>query len=363
MASPKTCPAPSTANTDPLSSGDLYSAALAFVRGELQVSGDLIEAVRSAVKGCRRNWRHKLMARLSPLRLESWLQTRSRAVANIRSHYDRSNDFYRQFLDSRMVYSCAYFKEPEWGLDRAQLAKLDYICRKLELDRGERFLDIGCGWGALVCHAASAYGAAASGCTLSLEQYDYAARAIAAERLESRAVVLMRDYRDLDGKFDKIASVGMFEHVGRRRLRGYFRWVNTLLADRGLFLNHGIMRPQGTSESVESLLRRKVFPGGELPHLGDVIREAENAGFEVLDVENLRPHYALTCRAWVERLRANEAACLEQVDAKTYRTWLLFLAGSAVNFEDGQIDVYQVLMAKRNFPMPRKYNREHMRVP
>jgi len=343
---------------------DAYSLATAFLRGEFDIEGDLIAAVRFQLARRRRGLRDlafAALARFAPSRLETWFQSRSRAARNIRFHYDRSNAFYRQFLDSRMVYSCGYFKDPGWPIEQAQEAKLDHICRKLELGPDERFLDIGSGWGALVIHAAERYGARATGCTLSRRQSEFAAEEVRRRGLEDRVRIVETDYRDLRGRFAKVASVGMFEHVGRHRLRGYFERVCGLLEDDGLFLNHGIMRPQRVSDGPETLfLQRRVFPGGELAHLSDVIREAENAGFEVLDVENLRPHYALTCRAWVERLRRNAAACVEAAGEETYRTWLLFLAASAASFEQGATDVYQLLLAKRHPPGPRRLTRDYM---
>jgi cyclopropane-fatty-acyl-phospholipid synthase len=172
---------------------------------------------------------------------------------------------------------------------------------------------------------------------------------------------VQKDFRDLRGSFDKIASIGMFEHVGRLRLFSYFKEMYARLAPHGLFLNHGIMRPQLEGESAESLLfRDRVFPGGELAHLSDVVRHAERAGFEILDVENLRPHYALTCRAWVRRLEQNKEACLRVADGETYRTWLLYLSASSISFEQGNTDVYQVLLAKRSDSRPRRLGREYM---
>ena len=343
---------------------DVYSLAAGFIRGEFNVRGDLVAAIRRFRPAAGRGVRHglfSLLARFGVWRLKRLPQSRKRAARNIRFHYDRSNDFYRQFLDARMVYSCAYFKDPSWSLDTAQLAKLDYICRKLDLRRGERFLDVGCGWGALVFHAAEQYGAQAAGCTLSQRQFEYATAKAAARGLREMVRIHEADYRDLEGEFDKIASVGMFEHVGSRRLRGYFDKLAALLSADGLLLNHGIVRPQAVGDGIENLLvKRHVFPGGELVHLCDVIREAENAGFEAVDVENLRLHYALTCRAWVERLQRNAAACLRLVDEKTYRVWLLYLAGSADNFEAGRTDVYQVLLAKRASPRHRRLSREYM---
>ena len=288
------------------------------------------------------------------------MQSRQRAAENIRYHYDRSNEFYKNFLDTRMVYSCAYFERPNLSLDEAQIAKLERICRKLDLRPGDRFLDIGCGWGALLVHAAEHYGVRATGCTLSRSQVEYTGE-IARNRAHGAEIdVQEADFRDVDGRFDKIASVGMFEHVGRHRLRRYFRKVDDLLERDGLFLNHTIVRPEFVGESAQTLfLQRKVFPGGELAHLSDIIRVAELTGFEVLDVEDLRPHYALTCRAWVERLRRNANRCLETVDAEVYRTWLLYLAGSAVSFEDGLTSVCQILLAKRSSPK-RRLTRDYM---
>ena len=334
-----------------LFSSDAYSAALSFIRGEFDVEGDLIAAVRSQLNRHRRVWRELLYAaaaRLAPHRIETYLQTRARAAENIRHHYDRSNEFYKQFLDPRMVYSCAYFQTPEATLDEAQVAKLDHICRKLDLRPGDRFLDIGCGWGSLAIHAAERYGAQAIGCTLSRNQTEYARQS--ARRVAGAQVAIQEmDFREISGRFDKIASVGMFEHVGRHRLRSYFRKVHDLLEPDGIFLNHGIVRPEFVTDGAQTLfLQRKVFPGGELTHLSGVIRAAELTGFEILDLEDLRPHYALTCRSWVERLQRNVAACLETVDRETYRTWLLYLAGSAASFEDGLTSVSQLLLAKRS---------------
>lgn len=345
---------------------DAYQAAMAFYRGEFDVSGDFLAAVRwkTAV------WTHgigglarRMAGRLATLNLGRWFQTRRRAAENIRYHYDASNGFYELFLDSRLVYSCAYFKDTTWSIDEAQAAKLEYICRKLDVRSGDRFLDIGCGWGALILHAAEQHSATATGCTLSRNQFNGAQQRIRDNGLEGQVTVLETDYRDLEGSYDKIASVGMFEHVGRKRLGEYFKKCYALLAPSGLFLNHGVIRPQLVKETAETVLwTRQVFPGAQTVHLADVILEAEKAGFEVLDVENLRPHYALTCRAWVERLRRNEAECLRLAGREKYRSWLLLLAAAAFTFEDGQTDLCQVLLAKRSHPHGRPMNRDHMRV-
>jgi cyclopropane-fatty-acyl-phospholipid synthase len=254
-----------------------------------------------------------------------------------------------------MVYSCAYFHSPDTTLEDAQVAKLNHICRKLDLRPADRFLDVGCGWGALIEHAAAQYGAEATGCTLSRAQYTYATT-----RLDGRARVLECDYRNLAACYDKIASVGMFEHVGRRRALQYFRKMADLLAPDGLFLNHAIARPQGVRDDAASLfLRRYIFPGGQFIHLYETICAAEDAGFEVLDVENLRSHYALTCRLWEQRLASSREAALRLVDERTFRAWRIWLAASALSFEDGFSSVYQVLLSKRGAPR-RRLTREHM---
>jgi cyclopropane-fatty-acyl-phospholipid synthase len=344
-----------------LAVADPYRVATAFINGELDIDGNLLAAVRWWRAGHVEGVRDWALAMLGHLRLESWFQTKDRAQRNARFHYDRSNHFYEQFLDSRMVYSCAYFADPRWSLDEAQVAKLDYICRKLDLRPGDLFLDVGCGWGALLIHAAERFGASTVGCTLSAQQLAYAHAAASRRGLQGRVLVEGLDYRDVPGPFDKIASVGMYEHVGRRRLGRYFQTLACLLEPDGLLLNHGIARPEGARDDGSMVfLERHVFPGGELPKLGDIVRSAERAGLEVLDVENLRSHYALTCAAWVANLTAHRGACLALVDATTYRTWLLYLAAAAVSFERGQTELYQTLLAKRSAHAPRRLTRRHM---
>ena len=336
---------------------DVYSAATAFIRGKFDVQGDLEAAIRFKGWQPQSGLRKHLFGTLAryAVALQDEFQTRTQAARNIRFHYDRSNDFYRLFLDPRMVYSCAYFRSPDMTLEDAQVAKLNHICRKLDLQPGERFLDVGCGWGALIEYAAVHYGVAAKGCTLSRAQYAYAVAG-----LDGQAGVLECDYRDLRGRYDKIASVGMFEHVGRRRAHEYFRKMADLLAPNGLFLNHAIARAQGVRDDTASLfVSRYIFPGGQLIHLWEMIRAAEDSGFEVLDVENLRPHYALTCRRWGQRLTANRDAALLLVDEPTFRAWRIWLAASALSFEDGFSSVYQILMSKRGAPR-RPLTRENM---
>ena len=331
-----------------LSSGGAYRLATAFVEGAFDVSGDLVAAVRwahSHVTDHSEAWKAKLILRLQP---ETWVQTRQRARHDIQFHYDRSNRFYEQFLDSRMIYSSAYFSSPGMPLDDAQRAKLDHVCRTLNLGRGDHLLDVGCGWGALILHAAERYGASALGCTVSREQFEYDRALIDAHHLTNRVVVAHADYRTIAGAFDKIASIGMYEHVGRKRLERYFTTLARLLKPNGLLLNSGVARPALAEDDETTLfLRRFVFPGGELPYLAEVVDAAERAGLEVLDVENLRRHYARTCAEWVKRLQARRDACLAVVDAATYRTWMLYLAGASASFDRGDIELYQVLFTRR----------------
>jgi cyclopropane-fatty-acyl-phospholipid synthase len=264
-------------------------------------------------------------------------------------HYDVPGDFYALWLDRHMVYSCAYFADPEEDLDAAQERKLDYICRKLRLRSGERLLDIGCGWGGLVIHAAQHYGAQALGITLSRPQAELANQRIQAAGLGDRCQVEVLDYRELDdvGGFDKLVSVGMFEHVGEALLPVYFEQAWRLLHPGGAFLNHGIARratdPLPTGPTFSD---RYVFPDGELVPINTTLCHAEASGFEVRDVESLREHYALTLRHWVRRLEAHHDQALQFVDEPTYRVWRLFMSGSAYGFSVGSINVYQTLLVK-----------------
>lgn len=262
-------------------------------------------------------------------------------------HYDVSNDFYALFLDKNMVYSCAYFERGDEDLDTAQERKLDYICRKLRLRPGERLLDIGCGWGGLLIHAAKHYGVEALGITLSRPQAELANERIRQAGLEDRCRVEVRDYRQVEGQFDKLVSVGMFEHVGEDLLPVYFQKAWDLLPEGGVFLNHGIARNANVPwNRGPTFNNRYVFPDGELEPIYLTLREAEKVGFEVRDVESLREHYALTLRHWVRRLEANHEKALQHVDETTYRVWRLFMAGSVYGFEIGRLNLYQTLLIK-----------------
>lgn len=266
-------------------------------------------------------------------------------------HYDLSNDFYSLWLDEQMVYSCAYFETPEDSLEQAQRNKFEHICRKLRLKPGETLLDIGCGWGGLIRWAARYYGVKAHGITLSRNQFDYARRKIKEEGLEDRVLLELRDYREMptSDRFDKIVSVGMFEHVGTRNLPLYFKTAHHLLKPGGLFLNHGITsdREDGHRSVAIEFINRYVFPDGELETVGNVQRNMESSGFEILDVESLRPHYALTLRHWVKRLEKSRQEALQEVGEVSYRIWRLYMAACALQFEAGELNVYQILLARR----------------
>lgn len=264
-------------------------------------------------------------------------------------HYDVSNDFYRLWQDSEMVYSCAYFASPDQDLESAQARKLDVICRKLRLKPGQRLLDLGCGWGGLVRHAARAYGVDATGITLSQPQADLANERISHEGLSDRCRVVVQDYRAMDEKtpFDALVSVGMFEHVGERNLPIYFEKAWRLLKPEGVFMNHGIaLRGTDTWDRGETFTNTYVFPDGELVPISVTLRSAELCGFEVRDVESWREHYALTLRQWVSRLEAHHDEALEFVSEPTYRVWRLYMSGSAHGFTTGRLNVYQALLAK-----------------
>jgi cyclopropane-fatty-acyl-phospholipid synthase len=272
----------------------------------------------------------------------------------IAHHYDISNAFYRLFLDERMLYSCAYFTDFSNGIDQAQRDKLDHICRKLRLKPGDRFLDIGCGWGALLIHAAKHYGAVCTGVSLSEAQTALARERIRAEDLEDRIAIELKSYAELDGAFDKIASIGMFEHIGIANHAAYFRAVRRLLAPGGIYLHHAITRRMKKSGRAFSrrapgykAILKYVFPGAELDHIGMTVQNLEAHGFEVHDVENLREHYARTCRLWAERLAARFDEAIAEVGEPRARLWLLYLSGCSLGFEDGSIRIYQTVATGR----------------
>lgn len=305
-------------------------------------------------------------AKRRPAKLTGQRHSIERDRDAVRYHYDVSNDFYALYLDRRMVYSCAYFDTPTGDLDRAQEAKLDLICRKLRLQPGQKLLDLGCGWGGLIIHAAQHYGVDATGITLSQPQADLANERIRAAGLEDRCRVLVRDYREMDdsGPFDVLASIGMFEHVGEKMLPEYFARAHRLLRPGGVFLNHGIARSaidplkfeslrnasksRRPSDLGQSFMDAYVFPDGELVPIHVTLKAAEETGWEIRDVESLREHYTYTLRNWVKRLEANYKRALNYVDEVTYRIWRLYMSGCAYMFKVGRLNLYQTLLSKPN---------------
>ena len=287
--------------------------------------------------------------------IEARLSGRRKSLARdrvaVRHHYDVSNHFYRLVLGPTMVYSCAYFSGPDDTLEAAQERKLDLICRKLGLREGERLLDIGCGWGSLVIHAATHYGVRAVGVTLSEPQARLARQRAGEAGVVDRVEIRVQDYREVtDGPFDKIASVGMYEHVGRGELGRYAQAVAKLLRPGGLFLNHGITRLASHVPEPDPFTARYVFPDGELHPVAEVMHAVQAVGLEVRDVESMREHYPLTLRHWVANLAEHRDEAIAEVGPQRERVWRLYMLASALAFEDGQISSYQTLAARGGAP-------------
>jgi cyclopropane-fatty-acyl-phospholipid synthase len=358
------------------------AAGEAYVAGDLDVEGSLIDALHH-VGSLRETGRLSLAARAvlardlwslpapprrngnGRARLRGRPHDPERDAAAVRHHYDVGNDFYRLFLDDDIVYSCAIFEEADAdapagdrrALTRAQVRKLDTVCRKLHLQPGERFLDIGCGWGALVRHAARHYGVHAVGITLSPPQAELARERIEAEGLSDRVEVRVADYREIDDTFDAVASVGMVEHVGAGMLEAYVASIDRVLGPGGRLLNHGITTGRRTEvrdigADPGSFVGAYVFPDGALVPESEMVRVLHAGGLEVRDLEQLRPHYALTLRHWVANLEATWDAAVGLVGERTARVWRSYMAGSVVGFETGNLGIVQILATRQDASLP-----------
>jgi cyclopropane-fatty-acyl-phospholipid synthase len=342
--------------------------ARAYVAGDLDVRGDVYAALElherlPNIRLAPRTMRLVLqelggIRELRPpppppeeVRLQGRRHSLSRDRAAISHHYDVSNDFYEMVLGPSLTYSCAVFHDPDDSLEQAQANKHELICRKLDIEEGDRLLDVGCGWGSMAVHAAQHHGARAVGVTISERQAELANKRAVEAGLSDRVEIRQQDYRVVnDGPYDVISSVGMFEHVGAARLAEYFNRLHSLLKPGGRLLNHGISRPPGRHTRPRlprrSFINRYVFPDGELHEVGAVVSAIQRAGFEVRHLESLREHYALTLRHWVANLERNwDAACAEAGVGRA-RVWRLYMAGSAVNFTQAHTQIHQVLAVR-----------------
>ena len=333
----------------------------AYVEGKLEVEGHLRAIIEVANTLAEQGFAQG--SRLGQL-FRPRAHSRKQDASAIQYHYDVSNAFYQCFLDPNMVYSCAYYETGTEDLATAQIRKIDHILNKIQVKPGDHLLDIGCGWGALVIRAAERYGARCTGITLSKNQHALATERVAAAGLSDRVRIELVDYRDIDGRFDRITSVGMFEHVGLKNLPLYFSRIRELLADEGLTMNHGICTTNTDHSTARygagEFIEHYVFPEGELPHIGTVLMAMQDGGLEALDVENLRRHYARTCATWADNFERHADQIRTQVDERRYRIWRIYLAGCAHAFENDWISLYQVVCGKAGrsattLPWSRRY--------
>nr|WP_307732699.1 class I SAM-dependent methyltransferase [Massilia agri] len=345
-----------------LRSPSLYSLGKAYVEGAIDVKGRAADII--SVGNVLAEHLGKGRSRLVDALRRRVPHTRTLDAEAIRYHYDVSNAFYAAWLDPGMVYSCAYFEDGSEDLATAQQKKIDHILRKIDLRPGQRLLDIGCGWGALVLRAAQHFGARCVGITLSENQAALARERVERAGLQGQIEIRLQDYRDVEGRFERITSVGMFEHVGVQHLPAYFSRVNSLLEDDGIVMNHGITTtnvdnsatPYGGGDFIDQY----VFPHGELAHLATVVRTMQEGGLEVRDVENLRRHYARTCAAWTDNFEANAERIRTLTDEKRFRIWHVYLAGCAYAFAHDRISLYQIVCGKAGqdpaqIPWSRRY--------
>lgn len=344
------------------SSTDEAALGACYVGGDIAVEGDLFVALRALPKieqsvaasfspatRWLQSWTFSILESVRRLMRNGLRHSHGRDAAAISYHYDKPANFYRLWLGQSMVYSCAFFPDVSVDLDTAQCEKMNLICKKLGLKPHDRLLDIGCGWGTLLLHAARHFGVSAHGVSLSKEQINFAEGAIDDAGLSNSCQVYLKDYRELRDvklKFDKISSVGMCEHVGAQHIESYFADAHQMLVDGGLFLNHGITRSRQSPKKNSSFIDRYVFPDGELLTLSEMISAAESAGFEVRDVEDLREHYEETLHRWVAALKEHKEEVIQATSPETYRVYELYMTGSAEAFRRGEIALHQILLSK-----------------
>ncbi|TDY23466.1 cyclopropane-fatty-acyl-phospholipid synthase [Paraburkholderia sp. BL6665CI2N2] len=333
----------------------------AYVNGKIDIEGKLTDIIDIGYALARSTVTNALSAVRAVRAMTHTKRSDKRAI---QYHYDVSNEFYQLWLDENMVYSCAYFENGDEDLAAAQLKKIDYILTKIQLQPGQRLLDIGCGWGALVLRAAQKFGARCVGITLSQSQFDLAAARVKAAGLEDRIEIRLQDYRDVEGQFDRITSVGMFEHVGCRNLPDYFSRIRALLTDDGIAMNHGITSTGADSRESSlggsEFIDRYVFPDGELPNISVALEALQSGGLEAVDIENLRRHYARTLNTWSGNFEAQAEQARKLVDDVKFRIWRVYLAGCAYAFEHDDVSIYQIVCRKAGrsaatLPWSRRY--------
>jgi len=320
--------------------GELYSA------GRIEVEGDLVEFLEIIYRALSSSRRRKVIKDIFGWRYRARRNTFEGSRDHIYHHYDIGNEFYRLWLDEQMVYTCAYFPEPGISLEGAQVAKLDHVCRKLRLRSGEEVVEAGCGWGALALHMAREYGARVRAYNISREQIRYARDRARREGLDGRVEFIEGDYRTISGEFDVFVSVGMLEHVGVENYDGLGRVIDACLRPEGRGLIHSIGRNHPAP--MNAWIEKRIFPGGNPPSLGEMADIFEPHGFSVLDVENLRLHYARTLEHWRERFEVAAGRVEQMFDAAFVRMWRLYLAGSIAAFRSGDLQLFQVLFAREH---------------
>ncbi len=319
----------------------------AYMQGRLEVEGDLVAVLEAAYQSLsesgRRRWFSRLISRWTAFTQSNSLRGSRK---NIHHHYDLNTDFYRLWLDPELVYTCAYFPTASATLEEAQAAKLDYVCRKLQLQPGERVVEAGCGWGALALHMASRYGVTVRAFNISHEQILFARRRAKELGLNRRVEFIEDDYRNISGECDAFVSVGMLEHVGREHYKEVGSVIHRSLTKSGRGLLHfiGRNRPQPLS----AWTRKRIFPGAYMPSVREAMEVLEPWDFSVLDIENLRPHYAKTLENWLERFEKSAERVSEMLGREFVRAWRLYLAGSVAGFRVGTLQLFQVVFARRD---------------